>query len=125
MIGETYQTPDYAFFVLNIIVVAAYLSAAVTLMFSKRILPILGDITRSSTRIFGAIFFVVASVTRVELAYHAVVQEPYLNLTNSSSVPVHVNVEHAIQAVSIWIFLAFMAKDLVLYKGPKSVRNGR
>lgn len=121
MLGVTYQTPDYLFFILNIVVVAAYLSAAVTLLFSHYALPILGDITRRSTRLFGAIFFIVASATRVELAYHAVVQEPYLNLTNSSSVPIHVNIEHAIQAVSIWIFLGFVAKDLVFYKGP---RNG-
>jgi hypothetical protein len=122
MLGTAYQTPDYLFFVLNIVVVAAYLSAAITLLFSRRVLPILGDIARPSTRIFGALFFVMASVTRVELAYHAVVQEPYLNLANDSSVPMHVNIEHAIQAVSIWIFLAFLAKDLIFYKGPK---NGR
>lgn len=116
MLAYVYGIQDYLFFVLNMAIVSAYVAAAFTLVFSDRLLRQLKAVFTPATRIAGATFFAFAAFTRGELAWHAVIQEPYLNLTNSSGVPVHVNVLHAFQAISVWVFIFLVGRDLATLK---------
>ena len=112
MIAASYQTPDYMFFVLNVVIVCGYITTALVLMFSRKMLPLLRVILGRNTRIAGAAFFLIASITRAELAWKVVVQEPYLNLTNPDSAPTHVNFLHLIQALLLWTFIILAARDM-------------
>jgi len=119
----SYTGRDYIFFLLNLAIMAAYMTLVVTMLFPARIMPILSYIFSKRSRLSVAIFFFTATLTRAELAWAAVNHTQSADCPNSlfptRQVFCFVDIStaaiglHVLQAVFVWLMLIFLASDLI------------
>lgn len=120
-----YTARDYVFFLLNLGIVAGYLSIAITMLFAGRILPFITVFASKKSRLATAVFFVFASITRVEFAIESVTpgSDGTIYLQNAPTsfyaflcrVPVTDQALwlHIVQFISVWAMLLLLGHDFI------------
>ena len=124
ILSYNYSWSDYAFFLLNLGIIAAYLCLAIVFLFSRVLLPKLNVFLSKSTRLSVAAFYVIASITRADLAWNAVnkggIECPNATVHAHKVVCVF-DVDnsfltlHGIQVVAAWIMVVLFIRD-ILYR---------
>jgi hypothetical protein len=118
-----YTSMDYVFFLLNLAIIAGYMTAVVTTVFPCKVMPVLYYLFSKRTRWATAGFFLVAALTRAELAWKVVANKDGGQCPDkvfpSSHISCYVDISnlslglHVLQAILVWLMLIFLAIDFV------------
>src|SRR4051812_47186255 len=117
----TYAKEDYLFFLENMLIVAAYLTAMFVAIFMDKIVPVGARLLRPITRAVGASFFFMSAITHTSLAFHTVTQTPVINALSERHVDWSLIFAFGWQSVSLSVLLFFLARDTILC--PRVDRN--
>lgn len=123
LVASHYSTDDYLFFLLNLGIIAGYLGIVITVLFAGRLIPAISILFSKRSRASMAVFFIVASITRIEFAYEAVTPSydpqftvsPYAIYSRlcREPIPNHQLVLHVLQVIFIWAMMFCVAHDLL------------
>lgn len=120
--AAAYTTLDYAFFLLNLGIIAAYMTLVVVMAFPGKIMPVLCYVFSKRSRWSVAAFFFMASLTRAELAWNAVNESQIAQCPNIAvhahrvvclvEVSPSIIILHILQVIVVWLMLYFLGRDL-------------